>query len=130
MCGATNVTMASAQLNNVLIPVPEPSIQDEVIESHLVRSTPRLTLGPTPAERTPTHTAQRSVDTTSSCGASRCRVEERFDLDDTKRSTSCYHHSELGEFWLSSDAVIPSFTRSGVRCGASRALPAERTKRS
>jgi type I restriction enzyme M protein len=38
MCGATNVTMSSSQLNGVLIPVPEPSVQEEVVESHLVRT--------------------------------------------------------------------------------------------
>ena len=39
MCGATNVTMDSSQLSDVLIPIPEPYIQDEVIESHLFNST-------------------------------------------------------------------------------------------
>jgi type I restriction enzyme M protein len=39
VCGATNVTMDSNQLNDVLVPVPAPSIQDEVIESHLIRTT-------------------------------------------------------------------------------------------
>ena len=39
MCGATNVTMDSSQLKDVLVPVPAPSIQDEVIESHLIRTT-------------------------------------------------------------------------------------------
>jgi hypothetical protein len=39
MCGATNVTMDSSQLNDVLVPIPAPSIQDEVIESHLIRTT-------------------------------------------------------------------------------------------
>lgn len=37
----------------------------------------------------------------------------RFDLDDAKRGAYLYHHSGLGEFWLPSDAVIPSFTRWG-----------------
>jgi len=37
----------------------------------------------------------------------------RFALDDTKRGGYLYHHSELSEFWLSSDSVIPSFTRWG-----------------
>jgi type I restriction enzyme M protein len=36
MCGATNVTMNSSQLNDVLIPIPDPAVQDEVIESHLI----------------------------------------------------------------------------------------------
>lgn len=38
MCGATNVTMASSQLNDVLVPVPERSVQDEVVEAHLIRT--------------------------------------------------------------------------------------------
>ena len=37
MCGATNVTMSSTQLANVIIPVPkEISLQEEVIESDLI----------------------------------------------------------------------------------------------
>lgn len=39
MSGATNVTMDSAKLKDVLVPVPDSSIQDEVIESHLLRTT-------------------------------------------------------------------------------------------
>ncbi len=37
-----------------------------------------------------------------------------FDLDDTKPRSFAYlyHESEIGKFYLSSDAVIPSFTRS------------------
>lgn len=38
MCGATNVTMASVQLNDVLVPVPRLSLQDEIVESELVRT--------------------------------------------------------------------------------------------
>jgi len=38
MCGATNVTMASSQLSDVLVPVPELSLQDEIVESHAVRT--------------------------------------------------------------------------------------------
>ncbi|OFW05029.1 MAG: hypothetical protein A3I61_19150 [Acidobacteria bacterium RIFCSPLOWO2_02_FULL_68_18] len=38
MCGATNVTMASSQLTDVLVPVPELSLQDEIVESHAVRT--------------------------------------------------------------------------------------------
>jgi hypothetical protein len=34
-----------------------------------------------------------------------------FDLDDTMRSAYLHHRSELGEFYLSSDSVIPTFTR-------------------
>lgn len=36
MCGATNVTMDSAQLKDVLVPVPDRNIQEEIVESHLV----------------------------------------------------------------------------------------------
>lgn len=38
MCGATNVTMNSEQLADLLVPVPDPHIQDEIIETHLVRT--------------------------------------------------------------------------------------------
>ena len=38
MCGATNVTMASDRLNDVLVTVPKPSVQDEIVESHLIRT--------------------------------------------------------------------------------------------
>ena len=38
MCGATNVTMDSNQLNDVLVPIPERSVQDEVVESHFIRT--------------------------------------------------------------------------------------------
>lgn len=34
-----------------------------------------------------------------------------FDLDDTTRGAYLHHSSELGEFWLASDAVIATFTR-------------------
>ncbi len=36
MCGATNVTMSSDQLADVIIPVPTIDLQDEVIESDLI----------------------------------------------------------------------------------------------
>jgi hypothetical protein len=36
-----------------------------------------------------------------------------FDLNDTVRGVYLYHRSELGEFFLSSDSVIPTFTRWG-----------------
>ena len=38
MCGATNVTMSSDQLAEVIIPVPNVLLQDEVIESFLIGS--------------------------------------------------------------------------------------------
>jgi hypothetical protein len=34
-----------------------------------------------------------------------------FDLSDTTRGAYLHHRSELGEFYLSSDSVIPTFTR-------------------
>jgi type I restriction enzyme M protein len=36
MCGATNVTMSSSQLGEVVIPLPKPALQKEVIESDLI----------------------------------------------------------------------------------------------
>ncbi|MCX6934464.1 MAG: N-6 DNA methylase, partial [Verrucomicrobia bacterium] len=35
MCGATNVTMTSAQLLDVVVPLPKTEIQEEIIEVHL-----------------------------------------------------------------------------------------------
>src|SRR3954467_9689391 len=38
---------------------------------------------------------------------------EKFELDVTPRPPYYFHHrSELGEFWLSSDAVMPTFSRA------------------
>jgi hypothetical protein len=34
-----------------------------------------------------------------------------FELLDTTPGVYLHHRSELGEYWLSSDAVIPTFTR-------------------
>jgi hypothetical protein len=34
-----------------------------------------------------------------------------FALDDTTPGSYLHHHSALGEFWLSSDSVIPTFSR-------------------
>jgi len=34
-----------------------------------------------------------------------------FELDDTTPGEYLHHHSDLGEFFLTSDAVVPSFTR-------------------
>lgn len=36
MCGATNVTMSSSQLDGVMIPVPKSALQDEAIESYVI----------------------------------------------------------------------------------------------
>lgn len=44
MCGATNITMNSSQLANVLIPVPEISLQSDVIESHLINMNTKILL--------------------------------------------------------------------------------------
>lgn len=38
MCGATNVTMNSGRIANVLIPVPTIAIQSDIIESDLIQS--------------------------------------------------------------------------------------------
>ena len=38
MCGATNVTMSSAKLKEVLIPLPRRAVQEEIVESHLTRA--------------------------------------------------------------------------------------------
>ena len=38
MCGATNVTTDNGQLSEIPVPIPAPSIQDEVIESHLIHT--------------------------------------------------------------------------------------------
>lgn len=35
-----------------------------------------------------------------------------FTLDNTKPGEYLYHNSEIGEFWLTSDAVIPDFARN------------------
>jgi hypothetical protein len=34
-----------------------------------------------------------------------------FELNDARRGAYLYHHSVLGEFWLASDSVIPTFRR-------------------
>ena len=38
MCGATNVTMSSKQLGDVLVPLPELGLQNEIVESHVIRT--------------------------------------------------------------------------------------------
>ncbi len=45
MCGATNVTMSSDQLANVIIPVPNVLLQDEVIESALISTNAAAMIG-------------------------------------------------------------------------------------
>ena len=48
-----------------------------------------------------------------------------FDLDDTKpRSVAyLYHESEIGKFYLSSDAVVPSFTKSLLIADVIKQIP-------
>jgi type I restriction enzyme M protein len=41
MCGATNVTMSSERLVDVMIPVPKPEVQEEIIESYLIATRAR-----------------------------------------------------------------------------------------
>ena len=48
-----------------------------------------------------------------------------FELDDTVRPPYLYHQSEIGEFWLSSDAVIPSFTRESKCSHVIEQMPVE-----
>jgi hypothetical protein len=48
-----------------------------------------------------------------------------FDLDDTNPRAYLHHRSEIGEFFLSSDAVIPSFTRERRISHIIEQMPAE-----
>ncbi len=48
-----------------------------------------------------------------------------FELDDTVPRPYLHHRSELGEFWLSSDAVIPSFTRESKCSHIIEQIPVE-----
>jgi hypothetical protein len=48
-----------------------------------------------------------------------------FDLDDTRRDAYLYHGSTLGQFFLSSDSVIPSFTRWGFAAAHPELFTAE-----
>lgn len=58
----------------------------------------------------------------------------RFELSDTTPGIYLHHKSQLGEVWLSSDGVIPTFTRYAsmarivpqVPEGAERVVPAPR----
>jgi Family of unknown function (DUF6994) len=48
-----------------------------------------------------------------------------FDLDDTRRDAYLYHGSTLGQFFLSSDSVIPSFTTWGFAAAHPELFTAE-----
>ena len=56
-------------------------------------------------------TALRFAGTTRFFGASRSEWQVVFALDDTIPRVYLHHQSDLGEFFLSSDAVIPSFRK-------------------
>ncbi len=51
-----------------------------------------------------------------------------FDLDDTVRGVYLHHRSELGEFFLSSDSVIPTFTRWGFAAAHPELVTEEENK--
>ena len=48
-----------------------------------------------------------------------------FELVDTTPQVYLHHQSEMGEFWLSSDAVVPSFTREYKVAHIIRQIPRE-----
>jgi hypothetical protein len=48
-----------------------------------------------------------------------------FELDVTAPPLYLHHRSEVGEFWLSSDAVIPTFTRWGLMSHIINQIPVE-----
>jgi hypothetical protein len=56
------------------------------------------------------HTAPRFADTTD-LWSKRLPSGELFDLSDATRGVYLHHRSGLGEFFLSSDSAIPTFTR-------------------
>jgi len=52
-----------------------------------------------------------------------------FDLDVAVRPPYyLHHHSDLGEFWLSSDAVVATFSRAGDLADVIAQVPPEKTK--
>jgi uncharacterized protein DUF6994 len=51
-----------------------------------------------------------------------------FHLDDSVRGVYLYHRSELGEFFLSSDSVIPTFTRWGFAAAHPEFVTVEESK--
>ena len=57
-------------------------------------------------------------------------MASRFDLDDASRGAYLHHRSALGEFFLSSDSVIPTFTRWGIRCRRIRSSALDEGERS
>lgn len=50
---------------------------------------------------------------------------EVFELVDTTSRVYLHHHSPLGEFWLASDTVVPSFTREASMAAIISQIPAE-----
>ena len=52
-----------------------------------------------------------------------------FELADTTPQAYLHHHSELGEFWLSSDSVIPSFRRENKIAQIIKEVPADKMDR-
>ena len=51
-----------------------------------------------------------------------------FALDDTRKGCYLYHRSALGEFFLSSDSVIPTFTRWGYAAKHPELVPEEQSR--
>lgn len=50
---------------------------------------------------------------------------ELFDLTDTEPGVYLYHRSTLGEFWLASDAVVPTFRNESQLSGIMEQIPDE-----
>ena len=70
----------------------------------------RSTSGLRRVEMTLTSTVRRSGRTTSSSGASRCRAVHMFELDVITTYRPFLHHlSSRGEFYLTSDSVMPTW---------------------
>jgi hypothetical protein len=70
-----------------------------------------LTSGATRLEKTLTPSVRRFGDTTSFCGVRSYQAAAPFHLVDTRPGAHLHHRSDLGEFFLSSDSVIPTFTK-------------------
>lgn len=52
---------------------------------------------------------QHSEDTIKYYGVNLCQMEKIFELSDTKSGAYLYHKSDLGEFFLGSDAITHSY---------------------
>lgn len=68
------------------------------------------TSGATRTVVTRTRTARRCAATTDCCGASRCPAVSRSFWSNTTPGEYLHHRSQLGEFFLGSDSVIPTYT--------------------